>query len=540
MKRIVCLMLLLSLLLSLTACGVYHEGSQPSRVVEASRPADITSDEVFSVTLLLDGAPISENAGFYAQYLKMEIYAQWTDGYSYYIAKFDENGVAAATGLDGNFKVTLSAVPDDYVYNINGYEATSDEPKIQIDLYRILYGEGPGTGLYYPYIKELSNQGVYEITVNSPDEVVFCRFMPSQSGIYTIESWESVSEDNINPKADVYRGSVAFATFEATINDGGAESESGYTKNFKYEESVDESEVGNVFIFGISATSKDGQYPIKVKVSVLKTGELKNRYYKQTMVPTEVVRQAPSFSGSFLSTAYDYGGRMLYDSDLCRLWPVAEGGDGYYHLYDEEKYAATNGWGPTLYADLDSFARNEKITITTSDKKFLDYRMFLRGFESLAEYRLVDVDFFGNQIWGSELCSGNCTCAHQELSCSLSNQSTVKIYACLDGCEQCNEECITVSQELWGLVGYCEGANSDGCYPITEELKDFLQAWAEGQNLFCDGSGELELQGYDADQDSMWLWAAGYYSDDPGGQCKMGAVIADCFTRNPNVFPSVS
>ena len=548
MSKALKILVALLLIFSLTACDAiteYHEGQKQTRptLVEATVPQDVPEEELFTVTLRLNGESISQNSAFYAMFLNMDIYAQWRDDYSCYIAKFDETGVAKAAGLDGTYAVTLSDVPDDYIYDVNIYEATNDERHLVVDLYRLYDAEGQsyaeGSGVYYPYVKEFSFEGVYEIQIDSPDDIVYCRYMPGKSGVYVIESWESTADDVVNPKVDVWTGSVAAAWYSYTLDDGGSSSASGYTTNFRYEAGVDETELGNVFIFGVRATARDGVYPIKVKVAIRRIGSLQ-RYYREVMLPSEIIRQAPNGQGQMLKVGDTLGDRFLFDNNLCRLWPVAEGGDGYYHLYDEVKYASTGGWGPTLYANVRQFGQSESLTVKKNNI-YLDYRMFMRGFESLAEYRVVDTDMMtGDKIWGSELCVGTCICAHTTLEAASEESGKVTLYACVEGCESCAEECLNVTAAQWGTIGYCEGANKDGYYPVTAELKEFLQMYAENRNLFCDGTGDWELRGYDADQNSMWLWGVSYYSEDQGGLCQMGAEILDCFTRNPNVFPSVS
>ena len=549
MGKTIRILIALLLVFSLTACDAiteFNQGQQQTRptLIEATVPPEVPEEELFSVTLRLNGEPIDQNPAFYAMFLNMEIFAQWKDDFSCYIAKFDETGVAKAAGLDGTYAVTLSDVPDDYIYDVNIYEASNDERQIVIDLYRLYDAEAQsyaeGSGVYYPYVKEFSYEGVYEVQIDSPDDIVYCRYMPGRNGVYVIESWESTADDLINPKVDVWNGSVAAAWYSHTLDDGGSSSQSGYTTNFKYEASVDESELGNVFIFGVRATTRDGVYPIKVKIAIRRVGSLAERYYRETMLPQELIRQASGGTGAMLEVGSNTAGRFLYDNDLCRLWPVAEGGDGYYHLYDAQLYASTGGWGPTLYANVRQFANSVSLSVK-EDNKFFDYRMFMRGFESLAEYRVVDVDTMtGDKIWGSEFCSGLCGCTHTVLDSASEESGKVTLYACVEGCETCMEQCILVEPDKWGAIGYCEGANADGYYPVTAELQRFLQLYAENRNLFCDGTGDLELQGYDADQASMWLWGVKYYAGDQGGLCQMGEVIKDCFTRVPNVFPSVS
>lgn len=534
MRRIICLLLVLLLVFSLSACGEYVEGSVATRdtYVEIDPGGvDVNAQDTSTVTLKLNGMPIKENPSFYALYLEMDIYAQWTDGHTMVVSKFDEEGVAVATGLDGDYSVTLSDVPGDYTYNINGYTTTNDNRRIELDLYRILYGDGPGTDVYYPYIKELSDQGVYEITIDSPDQVVLCRFAPGVSGIYTIESWVSVAEDNINPQYDYWYGSPAWAVYGYTIDDGGAEGT--YTKNFKDVRSVSEAELGNVFIFGIHASAKDGQYPIKVQVAVLKTGELEERYNKVFVVPQENLRQAldhKDADGNSLFTYYwqSRGTSNLLDSEKCRLWRTEDGGDGYYHIYDEELYAANGGWGPTLYAQITSttimeYALNgvewmgngNNMLTLTENGVFYGYKQFIEGFESLITI---------HPPWeGSNYCVNNCPC-HKDDPAPI-------VWACETFCEQCHSTCTQVLPELYGTPGYADAVNSDGVYPVTEELQRFLQLFAECHNLFCDGTGDAEANGLISDQDSMWLWCVGYYTDDEGGLCQMGEEIPNYFDR---------
>lgn len=544
MKKLFSILLALLLIFAMAGCGEYTEGSTATRdtYVEID-PGEVDPDaeDTSTVTLMLNGMPITESPGFYAMYLEMEIYAQWSDGHTVVVSKFDEQGVAVATGLDGDYSVTLSAVPGDYTYNINGYTSDNFNRRIEIELHRILYGDGPGTDLYYPYIKEFSDQGVYEITVDSPDQVVLCRFAPAVSGIYTIETWVSVAEDNVNPQYDYYYGSVAAAYYGYTIDDGGAEGT--YTKNIKDVRTVDDAEIGNVFIFGIHATAKDGQYPITVQLAVLKTGEMSDRYHKTFMVPQENLRYAKVGAGEFTNYwTQQPNGTFLLDDSKCRLWRVEDGGDGYYHIYDEVEYAAKGGWGPTLYAQIvgsgvntDTWEcygtgatimgyslslvewlqnGNNMLTLMENDM-FYSYKQFIEGFGSLSSIH--------GGFEGSNYCVTICPC-HKD------DDSPV-VWACESPCETCHSACTQVLPELYGAPGYADAVNSDGLYPVTEELQHFLQVFAECHNLFCDGTGDAEMKGLASDQSSMWLWAVGYYTGDTGGICQMGEEVPNFFDK---------
>ena len=211
MKRILSAILALILVFGLVGCDaitttqVGTQSTRPTYVMDTI-PEEIPEEELFTVTLMLNGQPITEDPYFHQIFKELVakndgVYAQWNDGFSFYLAKFDENGVAKAAGLDGTFHVTLSALPGDYVYNVNDYYASNDERQIEIDIYRLLVSnQGDGTGWYYPLVMEFGELGVYEITINSPEDEIRCRYTPDQSGVYQIASWESVAEDKVNPK----------------------------------------------------------------------------------------------------------------------------------------------------------------------------------------------------------------------------------------------------------------------------------------------------------------------------------------------------
>lgn len=62
------------------------------------------------------------------------------------------------------------------------------------------------------------------------------------------------------------------------------------------------------------------------------------------------------------------------------------------------------------------------------------------------------------------------------------------------------------------INNYSANVNGDGCYPVTAELKEFLQNFAINQRYFMDGRGWAEDMGYKAAEESQWLFACGYYT----------------------------
>jgi len=137
---------------------------------------DPTDD--FTVTLTANGEPYTP---------RMEMFAYWSDGFSVHTAKFDEGGVARIDGLDGDYRVTLSAIPNEYTYDPNSNIATNDDRNIVIALYTLNILTGGGTGIYDCY--NFSKTGVYSAVVDSPEDAIYFQYAPDRSGTYTIESW---------------------------------------------------------------------------------------------------------------------------------------------------------------------------------------------------------------------------------------------------------------------------------------------------------------------------------------------------------------
>lgn len=106
------------------------------------------------------------------------------------------------------------------------------------------------------------------------------------------------------------------------------------------------------------------------------------------------------------------------------------------------------------------------------------------------------------------------------------------ITGCKEGCENCDKDCRQVRAKLYGAPGYADGINSDGCYPVTEELKILLQMFAINQAVFVDGNGVVETDEHnpmDSDEESQWLFCCGYYDGDQGGPCQMGEKVPNYY-----------
>lgn len=523
-----CLLLLLAtlMLFSLFSCDGEYQYATPTgsaNAPEETTPPEYTPPEMngdptddFTVTVLADGKAYSP---------RMEMYVHWSNGFSIHTAKLDENGVARIDGLDGDYRVTLSAVPNEYTYDPNTNIATNDNRNIVLSLYTLNRLSGSGTGLYDCY--NFRETGVYSAVIQSPDDGIYFQYAPSTSGTYSIESWIDTTADNVNPYIDVYGGNSQFKYYVNTIDDGGAVG--SYTINFVHTVQIAKENISSggqaTYTFVIKAESKNGQYPITVTFAVKRDGEFElNRPEKEkgVAIPTfdfasfDAAKHEYGSDYSLVYPEYQYAeGSNVYvfDADRFRLWETDRGGDGFYHVYDTEKYADTNGYGPVLYAAITSptrfidvafnkieYRNGETINAAIASVGGVNYKHFIEGYTFLST--------FGNINGGSYYCVESCPCHNQA-------EGTAN-WACPEGCTECLSECRKCPEALIGNEGYQSVANRDGMVPVTEELKEFLAAYSQKQTFFYDGKGTLENEPfngryYQAVKGSDWLFACAYY-----------------------------
>ena len=598
------------IMLALTGCGTYSGGigSDSDKDTDNNTDTDISTPiedkSKYTVKVMFDGKYLDPNT-LLDEGEEKTIKAVWTNGFSYHEATFDENGEAVATGLDGDYRVTLSDMPSGYSYNPNLYFAKNNKKDLVIEIYDYKPTRGTGANRYDKSIK-ISKIGLYQAQLDDKDDVVFYQFTPKESGKYRIESWADISSNTINPKIELYRGQAVGASYYVMTLDDGAEGTQGtFTKNFAYEWSVAPEEIGNAFIFGIKAdVNASTEEKINVNFAITLNGTMGGRSSpKEMMVPFELLeylytklRSLQSLSraeyesfirdnvgidmagnesdalktvefptieitfdddgniiknytgnhkvlydiimsrkigdetvtglsaylnGLFAGNGtYHYAesdidgaeGRKLFDQDMYQISPE----DGFYHLYDEEKYASTGGYGPILYADITTGGRfldtglnmveyrgNKALTVDNAK----NYKHFIEGYLSLITERGPFPNtipaYYCSYMGEDPRVTTNCPCIKD--GCDR---------ACYEGCEKCTSDCRFINPNLDYAIGYADIANSEGRAPVTLELKEFLQSFSVSQRYFADGNGWVETNpnyAVDAPEDSQWLWACGYY-----------------------------
>ncbi len=537
------------MLFSIASCTEYVAPVGPSNsnnsqgggtTDDGDNSSDSTDDQntVYKVTVRKDGLLYTEGAG--------TMMVRWSNGKSAVTLPLGIDGTVSTNELDGNYSVSLINIPDGYTYDPNINNVTDSSPEITIDLLKIkLIGKfdkekyGNKTESERRYTAggciKITSLGVYRAVIEEPTDIVYFEYEPQQAGKYSIESMLDISAEMYNPIVDVYLGTTAAKYFRYPLDGGGVSG--SYTTNFKHDGiELTEDQVGSCFTFGIRVDGRDAEYPMYVDFVVkyvsgveeddtqlsfvypefinngIKdyTGE---SFQKYDTVTASVVFNEEAYNKWFTESYKKYiddnraiygkkfynqvgttsGGITVLDSSLVKLNPD----DGFYHLYDEEKYADYDGWGPLLFVSINkgldlfngaSFSNMEYYgnKVLTVCNGLYNYKLFIEGYTPLTSIQ----DGTGGTY------SYFCSCNDIE-NCDIASQH--------------------LPEDHKYQPGYQDLANGLGCsgrVPVTEELKLFLERYVQSQKLFADGYGLAETAGgFNSDEESAWLFACGYYSN---------------------------
>lgn len=437
--------------------------------INPPNPPDDTDGDAFCVSLIYNNKPFVPETPLKA------VWTDLTDG-GVYTADFNDEGKASITGLDGDYQVTLNDGLEGYTYDSNIYRATNDQKSVSVTLYRLTVptitpnadGSAPLSAIR---IRRLS---AYRARLVADGKYVYYMYEPQGSGVYSIWSMLNVTANEVNPILDAYYGSKQYVSDKVTVIDDGGSS-STYTKNFKYEVHINEDELNGVFIFGIKAESRvENAFPIDVDFMITYESDYvrEDPDYEMVIPRTNFV-QTPEISGNWTYFASLSENNVL-DGNLVKFNEA----DGYYHLYDKE----TGAFGATLYAKVSEpcaileesfttveYVGNKALSIFYKGK-YLNYKLFIEGYDSLHAHEYITAELY----------------ADASLYYSDGRTGPVK--------------------------GYRDYCNSDGVYPVTEELKEFLQGYAVNQRMFNDGNGWAENHGYNSSEENQWLFACGVYA----------------------------
>lgn len=465
MKKLVALLIACLMLFALAGCGefkppVNEDGngggpSVPTDPEKPDKPDDEMSESAFSVTLIYNGQP----------YLPREdevIRVVWTNkenGGGVYPVQVNAKGVAVCEGLDGDYSVTLETLPEGYTYDPNVYEASNDNRHLRLLLFKIThdYGKATTPDKYSPL--KLPGTGTFRVVLQNSKQTVFFRFIPNRTGRYSVQSIADVTANKINPILDVYIASTAYVPDEPNeTRDGGGAAENTFTKNFYWESNL--YSVGQSIYFGLRSESIDeNAYPLSIDFILERPGEItggEDIAYRKIEV---------GHHGGDLPDSVDYDSSPKHVSTLAKgrldqsLMGLNEN-DGYYHLLDQ------NGEpnGKIVYAII---SKDSEVINTLED---------------------------GQSGPGAGF-------TDPRLPKKLANGSRDS-----DPCDY--TEFIAV---------YAAKCNSDGAYPVTEELKGFFMKYSVCQLLFNDGKGFAEAF-YQSSHSNQWLFNCVYYEGNPFGE----------------------
>lgn len=470
LKRLMIVLCCALLCLSFAACGGTYVPPQTGGVVTPSNPSepDDPSSPSDDPTQFVVTLRRLNSSSFNLNGYKLKAYWTDTSTSAVYSAQFDENGTARCSGLDGDYRVTLSTLPDGYTYDANGYTADNYDRETRVVLYQLSYGSGKGTG-WYEEVCSLASTGIYRATLTKINylEGVHYTFTPTVAGEYSIESMIDTTNNELNPILDVFNGSKHYIGSQiATQDDGGAENT--YTKNFKWTIQIDSRHVGNSFLFCVRATAlTENMFPINVDFKLERDGEFSSdRLTSVKMTPQHdfAAAEATAFddaTGTFKYIAkYDPSNKGYLDGSLVAY----NQDDGYYHLCTKDEDGNVISWGKKIYAKI---TQDSEVVVTPSNVGFCHSEISLRFLNNAEQDSSYSEDTYFN---------------YQEF---IRNTDT----------------------------GYAGHVNGDGVYPVTKELKIFLQRFSVSNRYFNDGNGYAEVtQLYSSSDSNQWLFSCGYYA----------------------------
>lgn len=463
------------------------------------------TDKNFTVSLVCDGKPFEELEG---------VTVYWTDltGFSQPVsATFGQDGKAKMSGLDGDYLVTLDGLSDKYTYDPNGNYASNFNRNLEVEIYRVItirnvVGQDGGT---VERAKQIPSEGAYRFTVTRANLTNYYYFIPKVSGTYTVRSLVNISDNTVNPKYRYCSGTQYGARYYGDYTDGSGAS-STYTVNFDETHDFDASNIGAIILFGVTAETRTGEYPVTIEFLVKRVDDFA---FDNTVAPIIIPEEFKDVQSGLVDVAQfkaekdalmkKHGTRFVAYSGFLNGDTVAfNEEDGYYHVVDNS--GAPNGpvvcamisRAPSVFVTEDGsdsfisieYHGNKALTVDDNYEKYT--QNFYPDIES--PYDDLDPHFINYKVF-------------------------IEGYYGIISHENPNDPNAPAGlreqfKDYEGVLGYNDLANADGVYPVTKELQRFLQGYATTQRLFLDGNGMAEKVGLYASERSQWMFACGFYA----------------------------
>ncbi len=262
------------------------------------------------------------------------ITAIWTakEGGDVHTAPFNEEGVAIVYGPDGEYNLTLSALPQGYTYDPNLYVADNLTPELTVVLYPLRqFTGGNGSGPENGRRSIMNTTGAYRFIFEEVTDVYYFSIEMSFSSKMNLRSMMNVTADNASPVLYQIHGTPGIYWGTETLYTGGG-AEGVFTKNFRFEYGLTDSQ-GLQFRLGIQVL-EEGVLPVTVDVLLASDGEYNEGSTSLPMVPVPEDLQPNGGqeepTGTFVLLG-DLNGRMLDES------MVKKGEDGFYYYTRNNK-----------------------------------------------------------------------------------------------------------------------------------------------------------------------------------------------------------
>jgi hypothetical protein len=237
--------------------------------------------------------------------------------------------------------------------------------------------------------------------------------------------------------------------------------------------------VGNNYIFAVKADSRNNVYPITVTFAVKRDGRFDREdpygegggYALPTYDFTGFDKSKHEYGDDYVIKNPEYllkGNTYVFDERRFKVWEKSDGGDGFYHVFDEVKYAETDGYGPILYAYITKntrFIDRPFSKIEYSGKNLINsaltvnrknYKVLIEGYQYLTEKGNITA----NNVDVAYFC---------EYSCPCHGAGATSGYACV------------ATRDGDGQLIKCSGCNA-GCEPCPEELFDYVALFAKDEH----------------------------------------------------------
>ncbi len=517
MKKFLILLLTLTIAIFCAGCGTFTPPivTNPGNTGEGGNNTPIDPDidpDAFTVVLLRESG-----ARFYPD-PDMNIKAAWTGQGESYSASFGANGIAAISGLDGTYNVSLTNVPEGYTFDPNGdYSVNNNHKSVPITLFVIADAPGDGTAFFAnsnSYAKQITNTGLYRAEIKTPNQRVCYMFTPNQDGTYLIESLVNVQENAVNPVLDYYVANSAYINeANPTTFDTGGPSGS-FTKNFRfYADRV--AGFDGTWGLAIRASVQPGHsYPVYVDFRI--------SYLRDSANNGVNVQASGPFADSKTGTpagdfTYIYKGEAN-DKYIDGYKVKFNSKDGFYHVLPQSEY------------------NKEDSAINWDNCPYLYARIFTNCDIIQGQFNKLHINSSEGLLWHREhyidpnviehLPSGN-THNYDDGICHIGGQINLVL-----GTRTYYDFVHAYYRRL--VMSSFNTLKTLGVVPVNEELKRFLDDFAKYMEfefsvatpenpvhtapLFDDGAGIAEQEGTNfgfsvSGPDSVWLFCCGYFGN---------------------------